>query len=65
LEKLTVNEAEKYLDTGEFADGSMGPKILSAIQFIRAGGKETIITESTQLSNPETGTRIISNHLAD
>jgi carbamate kinase len=65
LEKLTVNEAEKYLDTGEFADGSMGPKILSAIQFIRAGGKETIITESTQLSNPEAGTRIISNHLAD
>lgn len=59
LEKITVSEAEAYLNAGEFADGSMGPKILSAIQFIKAGGKETIITESTQLSNPDAGTRII------
>jgi len=65
LEKLTVSEAEEYLNAGEFADGSMGPKILSAIQFIKAGGQETIITESTQLSNPEAGTRIISNHLSE
>ncbi|MBE0570739.1 MAG: carbamate kinase [Ignavibacteriaceae bacterium] len=61
LEKITVQEAEKYLEAGEFADGSMGPKILSAIQFVKNGGKETIITESTQLSNPYCGTRIVAD----
>jgi len=62
LEKLTVSQAEEYLNAGEFADGSMGPKILSAIQFVKNGGKETIITESTQLSNPDCGTRIVSEN---
>ena len=62
LEKITVQEAEKYLEEGEFADGSMGPKILAAIQFVKNGGKETIITESTQLSNPDCGTRIVANN---
>ena len=62
LEKITVSEAEKYLEAGEFADGSMGPKILSAIQFVKNGGKETIITESTQLDNPDCGTRIVADN---
>ena len=63
LEKITVQEAEEYLEAGEFADGSMGPKILSAIQFVKNGGKETIITESTQLSNPDCGTRIVADNV--
>jgi len=65
LEKITVQEAEKYREAGEFADGSMGPKILSAIQFVKNGGKETIITESTQLSNPDCGTRIVADNLQE
>lgn len=60
LSTLTVNEAEEYLKAGEFADGSMGPKIIAAMDFIKNGGKETIITESTQLSNPECGTRVVA-----
>ena len=63
LEKITATEAEKYLEEGEFADGSMGPKILAAIQFVKNGGKETIITESTQLSNPDCGTRIVADNV--
>jgi carbamate kinase len=63
LEKITATEAEKYLEEGEFADGSMGPKILAAIQFVKNGGKETIITESTQLSNPDCGTRIVADNI--
>ena len=65
LEKITAKEAEEYLKAGEFADGSMGPKILAAIQFVKGGGKKIIITESTQLSNPDCGTRIVANHLTD
>jgi carbamate kinase len=61
LEKITVKEAEEYYEAGEFAEGSMGPKILSAIEFVKGGGKETIITESTQLSNPDSVTRIVTN----
>ena len=65
LEKITTQKAEEYLEAGEFADGSMGPKILAAIQFVKGGGKETIITESTQLSNPDCGTRIVANNLTE
>jgi carbamate kinase len=65
LEKITVKEAEEYLAAGQFADGSMGPKILAAIQFVKKGGKETIITESTQLSNTDSGTRIVANKLSE
>jgi carbamate kinase len=59
LEKITVKEAEDYYNKGEFAAGSMGPKILAAIDFVKHGGGETIITESTMLSDPNCGTRIV------
>jgi carbamate kinase len=59
LEVITVGEAKKYYADGEFASGSMGPKILAAIDFIENGGKETIITDSGQLGNPNCGTRIV------
>ncbi len=59
LNKITVAKAEKYFAEGQFAAGSMGPKILAAIDFVKNGGKETIITESTQLSNKNCGTRIV------
>jgi len=60
LNKITVKEAEKYYKKGEFAAGSMGPKILAAIEFVKNGGKETIITGSNQLSDPDCGTRIVA-----
>jgi carbamate kinase len=61
LEIITVDEAQKYFDEGQFSAGSMGPKILAAINFVRNGGKETIITEATMLGNPEGGTKIVSD----
>ena len=60
LDKIKVSEAEEYLANSEFADGSMAPKILAAIRFVKNGGKETIITESTMLSDPNNGTRIVA-----
>lgn len=44
LDKITVKEAQKHLEAGEFPPGSMGPKIKAAINFIQSGGKEVIIT---------------------
>ena len=61
LDVITADEAQKYYDDGEFAAGSMGPKILAAIKFVKGGGKETVITESTMLGNPEGGTRVVSS----
>ncbi len=59
LDVVTVAEAKKYLDEGQFAAGSMGPKIRAAVSFVENGGKYAIITEAGQLSNKEAGTRIV------
>ena len=56
LDILTVDDAKKYYDEGQFAAGSMGPKILAAINFLSNGGKESIITEASELNNPRSGT---------
>lgn len=45
LDRLTVAEAQAYLDAGEFPAGSMGPKIAAAIDFLQHGGKHVIITQ--------------------
>jgi len=44
LDHLSVEAAEKYLQRGEFAKGSMGPKVEAALRFLKAGGKRAIIT---------------------
>ncbi len=44
LSGMNVKEARRYLEAGEFAPGSMGPKIEAAIEFLEGGGKEVIIT---------------------
>ncbi|RLF47029.1 MAG: carbamate kinase [Thermoplasmata archaeon] len=44
LEDVGIEEMEKYYMEGHFPPGSMGPKIEAAINFIKNGGKETIIT---------------------
>jgi carbamate kinase len=61
LEYVTLDEAKEYYNQGHFAGGSMGPKVLAAINFVENGGKETIITESKQLRDRNSGTHIIQN----
>ena len=62
LDKITVDEAEQYLDAGEFGAGSMGPKIAAAINFVKKSGNEAIITDITQIDKPDCGTRIVQNN---
>ena len=59
LDTLTVAEARHYLADGQFAEGSMAPKVRAGILFIENGGKQCIITEAGELGNPSCGTRII------
>ncbi len=44
LDKMTLEEAQKYLSEGHFSSGSMGPKIEAAITFLTNGGKTVIIS---------------------
>lgn len=45
LGHITVAEAEKYIEEGHFAPGSMLPKIQAAVKFAKANpGKQAIIT---------------------
>jgi carbamate kinase len=59
LDVITVEETERYLAEGHFAEGSMAPKVRAALYFVQHGGKECIITEAGQLTNPACGTRIV------
>jgi len=44
LREVGVEEMEKYMEEGHFPPGSMGPKVEAAINFIKNGGRKTIIT---------------------
>jgi carbamate kinase len=62
LDRMTVSEAEEHLKSGQFPPGSMGPKITAAVQFIRGGGKEVIITSFNNAGRAldgAAGTRIL------
>ncbi len=63
LDRITVDEAQAYYDAGHFPPGSMGPKILAAIEYIRAGGKEVIITSANYFKAAlidRSGTKIVA-----
>jgi len=62
VDKLTVEEALKYLKEGHFPAGSMGPKIEAAIDFVTATNRTCLITDMKKLKEAlsgETGTRIV------
>jgi carbamate kinase len=62
VDVLTVAEAEKYLAEGQFPKGSMGPKIEAAVDFIKRGGSQVVITNLENASagaEGTAGTRII------
>ena len=50
LTTLTAAEAEKYWQAGQFAPGSMAPKIESAIEFLSHGGRRVLITQPESLA---------------
>ena len=45
LDNMNVAECRQYLEEGQFAIGSMRPKIESALRFLENGGQEVIITQ--------------------
>jgi carbamate kinase len=62
LRELRVADAQALLDSGEFGEGSMGPKVEAAVSFIRAGGRRAIIGQLDQglrAVQGEAGTTIV------
>ena len=62
VDQLTASEAGRHLAEGQFPPGSMGPKIESALAFLRAGGREVLITSPEALEREPyatVGTRIV------
>ena len=63
LSRLTLAQAQQYLDAGEFPAGSMGPKVRACMSFIRNGGGKAVITHLSDISaavEGNAGTRVVS-----
>jgi carbamate kinase len=56
ISRIPATEIEKHLREGQFPPGNMGPKIESALRFLKAGGKEVIITSYEHLLEAVRGT---------
>ena len=58
LEFLDYNDTIKYLEMGTFAEGTMKPKIKACLNFIKNGGKKSVITEAKKLEDKSYGSKI-------
>lgn len=65
LKELTIADAQKYIEAGEFAPGSMLPKIEAALSFVKyKKGNKTLITSLESAKDGiagKTGTTIVNN----
>ncbi len=60
IKTLTLKEAANFLEEDKFGEGNMAPKIQAAINFIKAGGKEVLITDLNGVKN-QTGTKLVKS----
>ncbi len=58
LEFLDYNDTVKYMEAGTFAEGTMKPKIQACLNFIKNGGKKSVITEAKKLEDKSFGSKI-------
>ena len=60
LTKISVAEAQQFVDEGQFSPGSMKPKVEAAIQFAKQGGRAIIcsLEEADKALEGLTGTHI-------
>lgn len=62
LRRVTIEEAKRYLREGQFAAGSMEPKVRAAVRFMEWGGKRAIIASldhATDAIEGRAGTEIV------
>ena len=63
LDEVSVEEANRYIEKGEFAKGSMLPKVEACIDFVSGTSKGVAIIsalkDGLKALNGETGTRVV------
>ena len=64
-EFLNYTDALKYLNEGHFAKGSMAPKIQACLNFIKHGGRKSVITEAFKLADKKFGSKITMKYEDD
>jgi carbamate kinase len=64
-EFLNYADALKYLNEGQFTKGSMAPKIEACLQFVKNGGKKSVITEAFKLEDKKYGSKITMEYEDD
>lgn len=57
-EFLNYDDTLKYLREGQFAKGSMAPKIEACLKFLKEGGQKCVITEAFKLADRKFGSKI-------
>jgi carbamate kinase len=55
LGRVTVAEMRAYAAEGQFARGSMGPKVEAALRFVEAGGDRAVITTLEHIADAVSG----------
>lgn len=66
LDYVAASVVEAYARAGQFPPGSMGPKIEAALRFLRAGGKEVIVTSPERMLDAvlgRAGTHIVPDSI--
>lgn len=64
-EFLNYADALKYLNEGQFALGSMAPKVRACLNFIKSGGRMSVITEAFKLADTKYGSKITMEYEDD
>ncbi len=64
-EFLNYEDTLRYLNEGQFARGSMAPKIEACLNFIKNGGKMSVITEAFKLADKKFGSKITMEYEDD
>jgi carbamate kinase len=64
-EFLDYADTMKYLNEGQFAKGSMEPKIRACLNFLKGGGKKSVITEAFKLADMKYGSKITMEYEDD
>ena len=62
IDTMTVEETRKYMAEGQFAKGSMLPKIQAILKYMEQGGKKALITDPEHIKDAlegKTGTWIL------
>jgi carbamate kinase len=56
LGRVTADELREHAAAGQFARGSMGPKVDAALRFVDAGGRRAVITSLEHIADAVAGT---------